>query len=50
MMNSTARRFNDIRWHDSKLLALCFYRVGSEELVKISCSCWEKVVLSSLLT
>jgi hypothetical protein len=34
--NSTIQRFNAIRWHDSKLLGLCFYRAGSEELVKIS--------------
>lgn len=36
MTNPAIQRFNSIRWHDSKLLALCFYRAGSEELVKIS--------------
>ena len=36
MANSTIQRFKMIRWHDSKLLGLCFYRVGSRELVKIS--------------
>ena len=36
MTNSTIRRFNSIRWHDSKLLSLCFYRAGSQEQVKIS--------------
>ncbi len=36
MTNSTIQRFNSVRWHDSKLLGLCFYREGSEELVKIS--------------
>jgi hypothetical protein len=35
-LNSIAQRFNSIRWHDSKLSTLSFYRVGSEELVKIS--------------
>jgi hypothetical protein len=36
MTNSTIQRFNAIRWHDSKLLGLCFFRAGSQELVKIS--------------
>lgn len=35
-MHSVIQRFNSIRWHDSKLLGLSFYRVGSEEQVKIS--------------
>jgi len=28
-------RFNAIRWHDSKLRGLCFYREESEERVRI---------------
>lgn len=32
----TMRSFNAIRWHDSKLLALSFYRAGSEDQVRIS--------------
>ena len=36
MMNSTIQRFNAIRWHDSKLVGLCFYRAEGEERVKIS--------------
>lgn len=35
-MDSTIQRFNGIRWHDSKLLGLSFYRAGGEEQVKIS--------------
>jgi len=35
-MNSTIQRFNAIRWHDSKLIGLCFYRSDGEERVKIS--------------
>jgi hypothetical protein len=34
--NSTIQRFNAIRWHDSKLLGLCFYRAGGEERIRIS--------------
>jgi hypothetical protein len=34
--NSTIQRFNATRWHDSKLLGLCFFRKGSEEQVKIT--------------
>jgi hypothetical protein len=34
--NSTMQRFADIRWHDSKLLGLGFYRADSEEQVRIS--------------
>lgn len=33
---TTASRFNAIRWHDSKLLALWFLRDGREEQVRIS--------------
>ncbi len=36
MTNSTAQRFNAVRWHDSKLVGLCFYRAGEEDRVKIS--------------
>jgi hypothetical protein len=36
MTNSTTQRFNAIRWHDSKLVGLCFYRDGEEDRVKIS--------------
>lgn len=35
-MDSIIERFNAIRWHDSKLLGLCFYRAVEEEQVKIS--------------
>lgn len=35
-IDTTIQRFNNIRWHDSKLRALSFYRSGSEEQVKIS--------------
>jgi hypothetical protein len=35
-MESIVQRFNRIRWHDSKLLGLSFYRADSEEQVKIS--------------
>lgn len=34
--DSAVQRFNAIPWHDSKVLGLCFYREGTEELVKIS--------------
>ena len=34
--NSTIQRFNAIRWHDSKLVGLCFYKVGEEDWVKLS--------------
>ncbi len=34
--NPTIQRFNEIRWHDSKLVSLCFYRTGGEERVKVS--------------
>jgi hypothetical protein len=30
-MNPTMRRFNTIRWHDSKLRSLSFYRTETEE-------------------
>jgi hypothetical protein len=36
MTETIIRRFNSIKWHDSKLLGVSFYRAGSEELVKIS--------------
>ena len=36
MSESIVRRFNGVRWHDSKLLGLCFYRENSQEMVKIS--------------
>jgi hypothetical protein len=36
MTHLTLRRFNTIRWHDSKLTGLSFYRAGSEDAVKIS--------------
>ena len=36
MTNSTMERFNAIRWHDSKLVGLCLYRVAKEERVKLS--------------
>jgi hypothetical protein len=42
MTGSTVKRFNAIRWHDSKLLGLSFYREGSQELVKISLQLLEK--------
>jgi hypothetical protein len=42
MTNSTIERFNGVRWHDSKLLGLCFYREGLEELVKLSLKLLEK--------
>jgi hypothetical protein len=42
MTDSIIQRFNSVRWHDSKLLGLCFYREGSEELVKISLKLLEK--------
>lgn len=35
-MEDVVQRFEGIRWHDSKLVALCFYRAGSEEQVRIS--------------
>lgn len=35
-MHSIIQRFNAIRWHDSKLLGLSFYRASSEEQVRIS--------------
>jgi hypothetical protein len=35
-MESTIQRFNAIRWHDSKLLGLSFYRADSEDRVRIS--------------
>lgn len=35
-MDSVIERFNNIRWHDSKLLGLSFYRTDSEEQVRIS--------------
>lgn len=36
MTNSTMQRFNAIRWHDSKLVCLCFHKAGEEDRVKIS--------------
>src|SRR5580698_5330820 len=36
MMNSTIQRFNAIRWHDSKLIGLSFYKAQEEDRVKIS--------------
>jgi hypothetical protein len=36
IIDATMQRFNAIRWHDSKLLGLSFYRVDSEEHVRIS--------------
>jgi hypothetical protein len=41
-MNSTAQRFNNIRWHDSKLVGLCFYRAEEEDRVKISLELLDK--------
>jgi hypothetical protein len=35
-IDATIQRFNAIRWHDSKLLGLSFYRADSEEQVRIS--------------
>lgn len=35
MTDSIIQRFDAIRWHDSKLLGLSFYRANSEEQVKI---------------
>jgi hypothetical protein len=35
-MDSIIERFDAIRWHDSKLLGLCFYRTEQEEQVKVS--------------
>jgi hypothetical protein len=35
-MDSIIERFDAIRWHDSKLLGLCFYRAGEEERIKVS--------------
>jgi hypothetical protein len=35
-MDTTIQRFNNIRWHDSKLRGLCFYGAEGEERVKIS--------------
>ncbi|MGB7555965.1 MAG: hypothetical protein WBM04_16455 [Candidatus Korobacteraceae bacterium] len=35
-IDATIQRFNAIRWHDSKLLGLSFYRTDSEEQVRIS--------------
>jgi hypothetical protein len=42
MTNSTIERFNGVRWHDSKLLGLRFYREGAEERVKLSLKLLEK--------
>ena len=36
MTETIARRFNELSWHDSKLVALSFYRVDAEEQVKLS--------------
>jgi hypothetical protein len=36
MADSTIQRFNGIRWHDSKLVGLCFYRAEGEERVKVT--------------
>jgi hypothetical protein len=36
MVNSTIQRFNAIRWHDSKLAGLCFYKAEEEDRVKVS--------------
>lgn len=35
-MTTITQRFNAVRWHDSKLLAMCICREGQEELVKLS--------------
>jgi hypothetical protein len=35
-MDSIVQRFNAIRWHDSKLRGLAFYRADSEERVRLS--------------
>ncbi len=35
-MQTTIDQFNKIRWHDSGLLGVSFYRVESEEQVKLS--------------
>ena len=34
-MNSIVERFEQIRWHDSKLLGLSLYRAGGEEQIKL---------------
>jgi hypothetical protein len=34
--DTTTQRFNNIRWHDSKLRSLCFYSAEGEERVKLS--------------
>lgn len=41
-MDSIAERFKAIRWHDSKLLALSFYRAEGEERVKVTLELLEK--------
>lgn len=33
---TTIERFNSLRWHDSKLVALCFYKFDGEDRVKLS--------------
>lgn len=33
---TTIERFNSLRWHDSKLVALCFYKSDGEDRVKLS--------------
>jgi hypothetical protein len=40
-METIIQRFNGVRWHDSKLLGLSFYRAGSEEQVKLSLQLWD---------
>ena len=33
---TTIERFNSLRWHDSKLIGLCFYKSNGEDRVKLS--------------
>ena len=42
MTNTITQRFNDLPWHDSKLLGFSFYREGSQELARVSLQLLEK--------
>jgi hypothetical protein len=33
---TTIERFNSLRWHDSKLVGVCFYKSDGEDRVKLS--------------
>jgi hypothetical protein len=35
-IDTTIKRFNAIRWHDSKLVGLCIYRAEGDERIRIS--------------